>query len=141
MVAGNIKSGVKIFGVTGTYSDGGSSAGSGSIVKSAVLSDLVIFNGYGGMSGSSGGSVTYGTSVTQSDGVVSISGGTSATLSSSLFDTLKGKYVLIGNLSYAGGTRGVIWIPSDATVSGSVGYTSSVTASKAQYVFVMDAAV
>lgn len=137
LTAANIKSGVKIFNITGTATGG---LAANTIVYGSY-SNKTLFTGYSGMTGIGGGGsgvqAQYGSSVTSSGGEVSIVSPTSLTINSvATANTLLGKYVKVNDSTYGGGSRGVLHIPSGATMSYSGGSMSTtVSASNAAYVF------
>lgn len=148
LVAGNIKKGVSIFGVTGTY-EGSAGFASGALVKGKAQS-YVIANGYSyGYGQNSSPQVSYGTDIYVSNNSVTIESPTTVDYSSSM-DTsvLKGKYVYVSDSTWFGGTRRVIWIPTDATFStgssgsGTMGQMgNSLTVSSANVIYYLDSKV
>lgn len=127
LIAGNIKKGVSIFGVAGSYEGGGSS---GDIVKGWAETNVTLASG-------TTARVNVGTAVTHTNGKVSISNSTSVTVSSvDALEQCKGKYAQ----RYGTGTTtyDVYFIPEDATFTQSgTSYNKSFTVNTANPMVVL----
>lgn len=123
IIADNIKSGVTILGVTGTYV-GNTGYTSGDVVK-AVSTSVNFGSGYGSIR------VTYGTSVVNTNGTLSLGNSTTISVSSAGdLDVVKGNYVLISSTIY--------YIPTDASISYTGNsFNKTYTSDKASPVFVI----
>lgn len=131
--AENIKAGVSIFGVTGTYeAEGAGGPAAGDIVKARQITNLTIGSGYSV-------SVSYGTEVVNSNGTLSLGGQTGSVSVSAAGDlnVVKGKYVKPSGYMGSASTA-IYYIPEDATItqSGST-YSKSYTADKANQMFIL----
>ena len=130
LIAENIKSGVSIFGVTGSHTGG---AASGDVAKAWQTTNLTLGSGYSSIS------VSYGTEVVNTDGVLSL-GGTTGSVSVSAasdLDVVKGKYVNPSG-SYGSTTTAIYYIPEDATITqAGLTYSKSYVADKANQMFVL----
>lgn len=127
LAAGNIKKGVSIFGVAGSYEGGGSS---GDIVKGWAETNVTLASG-------TTARVNVGTAVTHTNGKVSISNSTSVKVSSvDDLEQCKGKYAQ----RYGTGTTtyDVYFIPEDATFTqGGSTYNKSFTVDTANPMVVL----
>jgi hypothetical protein len=126
LVSANIKKGATIFGVAGSF-EGGPQVGA--IVKAQAVSNVQIASGMSSR-------VNYGSTLTVSNGVVSISDSTSLTISAvSSLDVVKGKYIQ-PTASY-GATTAVYFVPSTATFTqGGSTYSKTYTVSTVNEMFV-----
>lgn len=133
--AENIRAGVSIFGVTGTYEGEGAGGGpaAGDIVKARQITNLTLGSGFSNIR------VSYGSQVVNNEGTLAL-GGTTGTVTVSAesdLDVVKGKYVSPSSTMTSTSTA-IYYIPEDATItqSGST-YSKSYTANKANQMFIL----
>lgn len=129
LIASNIKSGVSIFGITGTYT--GTNTASGSLVKAkAVPLTLGTFSSYGTTKSLS---VTIYQNPTVSNGVITMTGVGSVVFDSTedtgLISNLHGYYVQVNNNYY--------YIPNTATCTITGSYRYTVTCSEANQLVIV----
>ena len=133
--AENIRAGVSIFGVTGTYEGEGASGGpaAGDIVKARQITNLTLGSGYSNIR------VSYGSQVVNNEGTLALGGttGTVTVSAASDLNVVKGKYVSPSSTMTSTSTA-IYYIPEDATItqSGST-YSKSYTANKANQMFIL----
>ena len=137
LTADNIKSGVSIFGVTGTYSgEGGVSSGSWAKVKATSVS-LGSLSSYG----STSITIPYGSDITVTDGALALSGIKGGfvidkTNTEDDCNNLLGYFISISG-SYGSTSSKIYYIPPTATFTINASYTTSITCNEANEIVIL----
>lgn len=139
LIASNIKSGVKIFGVTGTYSGEGGGAISGSWAKTKATSvSLGSLSSYG----STSISIPYGSKISVSNGALALSGSHGAfiidkTNTEDDCNNLLGYFISISSGYGTSSTTKFYYIPPTATFTVDGTYSTSITCNEANEIVIL----
>lgn len=139
LIAANIKSGVSIFGVTGTYSGEGGGATSGSWAKTKATSvSLGSLSSYG----STSISIPYGSKISVSNGALALSGSHGAftidkTNTEDDCNNLLGYFISISSGYGTSSTTKFYYIPPTATFTVGGTYSTSITCNEANEIVIL----